>query len=138
MKVPFSRFLILTVAATLLITQASAQVVDIPDPNLKQVIREALYLPDGLPITQQEMLGLIEFDAGGDRGIVDLTGLEYATNLRFIKLYHNPITDISVFAHFTKLEGFNLWGCQVADLSPLQNLKRPKTNQSGQQPSLRC
>ena len=124
MKVPFSRFLILTVAATLLITQASAQVVDIPDPNLKQVIREALYLPDGLPITQQEMLGLIEFDAGGDRGIVDLTGLEYATNLRFIKLYHNPITDISVFAHFTKLEGFNLWGCQVADLSPLQNLKR--------------
>ena len=98
-------------------------VVEVPDPNLKQVIREALYLPDGVPLTQGQMLLLTKLSAGGNRGITDLTGLQYATNLKSLDLYHNPIADISVFAHLTKLEGFNLWGCRIVDLNPLRNLK---------------
>ncbi len=70
--------------------QASAQVVDISDSNLKQVIREELKLPDGSPITQREMVKLQRLDAGGDRGITDLTGLEAASNLKRLGLYHNP------------------------------------------------
>ena len=100
-----------------------AQVVDIPDSNLRQVIQEALNLPGNAPITQQEMLKLEGLNAGGNRGSTDLTGLEYATNLKGLGLYHNPITDISPLAHLTKLEGFNLWGCRIVDLSPLRNLK---------------
>ena len=100
-----------------------AQVVDIPDPNLRQVIREELNLASGNPITQQEMLKLERLNAGGNRKITDLTGLEYATNIKSLGLYHNPITDIRPLAYLTKLEGFNLWGCRIVDLSPLRNLK---------------
>ena len=119
----FSRFLVLLVTATLFIAQTSAQVVNIPDPNLEKVIREALQLPDDRPLTQQEMLRLTKLDAGGNRGIADLTRLEYATNLRALDLYQNPIVDIGPLAHLTKLWGFNFWGCQVRDLNPLRNLK---------------
>ena len=101
----------------------SAEVVDIPDPNLESAIREELSLPDQVPITQQEMLRLEHLDAGGDRGITDLAGLEYATNIRYIGLHRNPIVDISPLAHLTKLARFNLWGCQIVDLNPLRNLK---------------
>ena len=105
-----------------LCSAAFAQVVGIPDPNLRSAIRGALELPDEIPLTQPEMQRLTKLDAGGDRGITDLTGLEYATNIQFLGLYHNPIVDISPLAHFTKLEGFNLWGCRIVDLSPLRNL----------------
>ena len=100
-----------------------SQIVDIPDPNLEQAIRETLQLPAGSPITQQNMEKLERLDAGGNRGITDLTGLEYATNIRSLGLYHNPIADIGPLAHLTKLVGFNLWGCDIVDLSPLRNLR---------------
>ena len=119
----FSRCLVCTVTVTLLVVQTvPAQVVNIPDSNLRQLVTETLQLPDGTPITQQEMLRLEFLDAAGDRGITDLTGLQYATNLWGLDLYHNPIVNISSLAYLTKLEGFNLWGCQVVDLSPLRNL----------------
>ena len=35
-------------------------VVEVPDPNLRQAIRETLSLPDGAPLTQLEMLRLTE------------------------------------------------------------------------------
>ena len=77
---PFSGLFVFVVAATLLIPHAFAQVVDIPDPTLRQVIREALRLPDEIPLTQPEMLRLRKLEAV-DRGITDLTGLEHATFL---------------------------------------------------------
>ena len=124
----FSRCLVCTVTVTLLVVQTvPAQVVNIPDSNLRQLVTETLQLPDGTPITQQEMLRLEFLDAAGDRGITDLTGLQYATNLWGLDLYHNPIVNISSLAHLTKLEGFNLWGCQVVDLSPLRNLTGLRT-----------
>ena len=116
--------IIFILIVTLFIAQSiSAQVVKIPDANLRQVIREALNLPSDTPITQQEMLKLERLDAGGNRDITDLTGLEHATNIRSLGLYHNPIIDIGPLAHLTKLEGFNLWGCRIVDLDPLRNLK---------------
>ena len=59
----------------LVVAQASAQVVEILDPNLRTTIREALNLPDQTPITQQETLRLTYLEAA-DHGITDLTGLE--------------------------------------------------------------
>ena len=122
MKFSFSRFLAFVVVATLFIPQASAQVVEIPDPNLRQAIRETLELPDDSPITQQEMLRLTELEPG-EKGITDLTGLEYATNLISLLLYLNPIVDISPLSHLTKLKTIHFWGCNIVDLNPLRNLK---------------
>ena len=106
----------------IIVTNTFAQTVEIPDPNLREAIREALELPADAPITQQQMLTLENLNAGGNRDITDLTGLEYAINLKSLGLYQNPITDISVFSHLINLQGFNLWGCQIKDISPLKNL----------------
>ena len=98
-------------------------IVKVPDPNLRQLIRDALSLPDGESLTQGQMLQLTRLDTDGNRGITDLTGIEYATNLRWLSLDHNPIADISPLASLTKLKTLNLSICEIVDLNPLRNLK---------------
>ena len=100
---------------------ASAQIVEIPDPNLRQAIRETLQLPDGVPITEQEMLRLTGF-AAEDAGIENITGLEYAHNLRSLFLRSNPIEDFTPLANLTKLRLLHLIGVPLADLTFLKNL----------------
>ena len=105
----------------LVVAPASAQIVEIPDPNLREVIREVLQLPVGSPITQQEMLNLQRLNAP-NRDIANLTGLEYATNLTFLGAWANPISDLTPLSDLIKLKGLDLGGCQIIDLTPLQNL----------------
>ena len=121
MKVSFSRFLILAVAATLLITQASAQVVEISDPNLEKTILETLNLPDEIPLTQVEMFRLKRLDAA-DKGITDLTGLEHATFLEVLELQSNLIEDITSLKNLTHLIHLHLNDNQITDINPLANL----------------
>ncbi len=102
-------------------------VVEIPDPNLKQLIRETLSLPEAVPLTQGQMQRLTTLNAGGNRGITNLTGLKYATNIRSLLLYRNPIVDISPLVYLTNLEGLNLTECSIVDLSPLGNLKNVRS-----------
>ena len=99
----------------------SAQVVDIRDPNLEKAIRETLNLPDEIPLTQQEMSRLTGLDAG-ERGITDLTGLEYAVNLKRIAVHRNNISNLQPLADLTQLEGLALWENPISDLSPIANL----------------
>ena len=54
--------------------------VNIPDPYLKALIEDVLWVYDPTPT---DMLELIELN-GSARNISDLTGLEYATNLNSI------------------------------------------------------
>ena len=82
---------------------ASAQIVEMPDPNLKQAVRETLALSNEIPLTQPEMLRLKTLDAR-DRQIADLTGLEYATNLIRITLPDNEISDLTPLARLMRLE----------------------------------
>ena len=117
-----SRLPAFLVAAILLInTTAFAQVVDIPDPNLEQAIREELLLPDGQPITQQEMLGLTWLSAW-DSEITSLTGLEYAIYLVDLGLCGNQIQDLQPIAGLIHLKQLSLCGNQISDISPLANL----------------
>ena len=98
-----------------------AQVVYLPDPNLKKAIREELNLPDEIPLTQTEMLQLTRLDAR-DRQIANLTGLEYATNLTGMTLPYNEISDLTPLAELIRLEYLWLWGNSISDLSPLTSL----------------
>ena len=109
--------------ATLLITQSlSAQSVDIPDPNLRQVIRETLHLPDGQPIAQQEMLRLTRLD-GQEKNITHLTGLEYATNVTHLYLSGNAIENLEPLAGLTNNLWFlDLYANRIQDITPLANL----------------
>ena len=98
-----------------------AQVVDILDPNLEKAIREVLELPDQTPITQQEMLRLIEL-AAPEKQIENLTGLEHATNLKSIHVHRNNISNLQPLADLIQLESLSLWGNPISDLSPAANL----------------
>ena len=117
----FSRLLILSVAAALLIPHASAQVVEIPDPNFRRAVRERLELSDEVPITQTEMLRLKRLIAKKAQ-IEDLTGLEYATNLNHLVLSANEIQDITSLARLVNLDSLNLQKNPITDLFPLSHL----------------
>ena len=99
----------------------SAQVVDIPDPNLESAIREELNLPDEIPLTQQEMLRLAQLETQ-EKQIEDLTGLEGATNLKKLSLPHNNITDLSPLSDLSGLEILYLWGNPISNISPIAGL----------------
>ena len=98
-----------------------AQVVEIPDPNLENAIREELQLTPNTPITKQDMAQLDNLRAASME-IADLTGLKYATSLRGLSLWGNPISDLTPLANLTKLEGLDVAGCEVSDITPLANL----------------
>ena len=122
-----SRLLVFLVAAILFITQSVlAQIVEIPDPNLEQAIRDQLNLeflavPPDEPITQQDMLQLGWLN-GSAKNISDLTGLEYATNLDHLYLVENNIENLEPLAGLTKLVHLDLYLNQIQDVTPLANL----------------
>ena len=118
----------------LVVASASAQVVEIPDPNLREVIRETLQLPEGVPITQQEMLRLRHIESE-DREITDLTGLEFASNLVGFFLSGNwtinssssvSSLDLSPLSNLTELKIVLIHRVRLSDITPLVKLTQLK------------
>ena len=105
----------------LLATNTFAQLVDIPDPNLRKAIREQLALADGIPITKAIMENLTALTAWS-KNIQDLTGLEYAIHLNHLSLRSNQIQDLTPLTNLIKLRELMLNGNPVTDLTPLSNL----------------
>ncbi|MBC1936565.1 WxL domain-containing protein [Listeria grandensis] len=68
------------------------EVVGIPDNNLRTAIKEALGVTNDNQITKANLEKLTEFTAEG-KDIVDLKGIEYATNLTKLVLDNNKITN---------------------------------------------
>ncbi len=99
--------------------------VTIPDAKLREAIEAALGKARGETITRGEMavLGsLLASSVPEEVGISDLTGLEFATNLKELSLHYNQITDISALSGLTSLTWLGLGGNQIADISPLAGL----------------
>lgn len=99
---------------------APAQTVNIPDANLRQAILEALGMPAGATITQNDMLDLELLEAEQD-GIVSLVGLESATNILDLHLRWNGIADLSPLAELDKLNSVWMGSNRISDLTPLAN-----------------
>ena len=96
-------------------------VIHIPDPNLRAAIAETLGTNSNAPITVEEMEGLGRLTAE-NRGIHDLTGLHFATNLNGLYLRNNRISDLSPIAGLTNLRELTLNNNPVSDISPLKGL----------------
>ena len=96
-----------------------------PDAALQAVVRETLEelgLPASAPFTKEKMLQLTSLNAN-HRGIVDITGLEFAVSLTELHLGgRNRITDLSPLANLTNLTQLHIWHRQVADMPPVTNL----------------
>ena len=94
----------------------------IPDVNLRAVIEEKLGKTPNTPITVEEMATLDRIFPE-EKGIRDLTGLEFATNLEWLRIQGNQISDLSPIAGLTKLDTLDISNNEVSDLSPLTGLK---------------
>ena len=134
---------------TVITPPVTGVVVHIPDSNLRAVIAETLGKSPNAPITAEEMKRLRELNVRQDRGIKDLTGLQFATNLvelylgwyngegnqvkdlspiagliklRVLFLHHNPISDISLVRGLTNLTELMLYDTLISDISPVRGL----------------
>ncbi len=91
-----------------------------PDPNLDAAIRGAISKPTGV-IRHSDLQDLTTLDANF-RGIVELEGLQYCTNLSWVDLGYNQITDISALAGLVNLSSLQLNSNQITDISALAGL----------------
>ena len=96
------------------------QTIIIPDANLKQLLRDSLQVPSG-DIRLSDMLRLVELE-GNDKGIVEVTGLETALNLKIANLLGNQISDPAPLGQLPNLEALNLTMNQLNDISSLAGL----------------
>ena len=101
----------------------AAEVVEIPDPNLRTVIENALGVDAGSPITNVNIQALTFLDAS-EAHISNLTGLEFATNLTYMSLADNNISDLTPLAGLTKLTLISLNDNAIEDISPLAGLTK--------------
>ena len=92
-------------------------VVSIPDANLRTAIQQEI----GNTLTTQTLLNLTRLDARA-LGITNLTGLEYARNLRMLLLSQNSISDISALSGMTQLLQLVLSQNSISDISALSGM----------------
>ena len=121
MNLPFFRFTFFLLMSLTLPLTATAQVVDIPDPNLRAAIENKLVKAPGTPIAPAEMVTLTHLEAR-NANISDLTGLEGATNLKSLRLGGNSISDIAPVTGLTNLKVLSLWANSISDISPVEAL----------------
>ncbi len=95
-----------------------AQPVFFADPDLKAVVERELGVSNP---TAADMLGLTEILARRSN-IDNLTGLEYATNMRTLSFEGNQISDLSPLSGLTKLSYLALNANQISDISSLSGL----------------
>ncbi len=77
-------------------------------------------LPEAFKALQQ--LKILRCNGTRDNkwSITDISSLQYCTQLKMLKLWHNQVTDISSLQYCTQLETLDLSSNQVTDISPLQ------------------
>ena len=111
---------------------ATAEVpVNIPDPNLRAAVENAIGVASGTPIFSVEMVRLTHLTAR-NANISDLTGLEHATHLKSLWLdgeevgnrflNSNSVSDLSPLVGLIHLEELDLWENSVSDISTLAGL----------------
>ncbi len=99
----------------------TAQVVNIPDANLRAALAARLGKAEGAQITREEMATLHRFHADG-RKIRNLTGLEFAVNLEQLELRRNAISNLAPLAGLVALDNIKLRGNEISDITPLAQL----------------
>ena len=96
-----------------------------PDPALRSAVREELGLPAAAPLTKDQMQRIVSLYLK-DKGISDITGLEFATNITELDISQNPITDLRPLSNLIQLTGLHFWhfpgSSTNLDLRPLAAL----------------
>ena len=97
--------------------------VSIPDRNLAAAVRKALGLAPNTRITERAMKTLTTLDARNSQ-IKNLIGLEHATQLTWLLIGDNPISDFRPLANLNQLEGLSVWSSNFSDITLLANKRK--------------
>ena len=92
-----------------------------PDPNLRQAVREKLNLSQNTPLTVLHLERLYDLVVS-ESDITNLQGLEHAVDLRFLHLSRSQIADITPLAGLVSLEVLKLYANDIVDITPLADL----------------
>ncbi len=116
--------LILAAVAGILFYNASIHAEDteewMPDPALREAVREQLRIPDGIPIHPTDMAGLNHLIVEHD--IQRLKGLEHAVNLGGLRIDRSEVSDLAPLAGLENLQVLRLSKNRITDISPLSGL----------------
>jgi len=100
---------------------ADVVAVEIPDDGLRESLELELGKQPGETITSIELASLTRLSVYR-KGVVDLTGLEFATGLVDLWLDENEIVDVGPLSGLTNLSRLDLSDNPIDDLSPLAGL----------------
>lgn len=104
-------------------TSAPDAVIDIPDPELKKAILDALGI-ENREITVTDTFSLVSLvcDYEGGDAINDISGLSAFPNLKELTIYYSEISDISPLGDLISLTHLELLNSPFTDITPLANL----------------
>lgn len=107
----------------------SEEPVYIPDPVLKAVIEDTLWVSDPTPSDMLGLTSLVYFGgwASEEPQITDLTGLQYATNLQSLNIQRNSITSLAALSGLSELRTLILQWNQISNLYPLSSMIQLET-----------
>ncbi len=98
------------------------------DARLELVVKNLLGLEANDPITEENILELVELNIDGSkdvtpngdiREISDLTGLEYALNLTYLHFGETKVTDLQPIGGLQKMDYLRMNDTGVTDLTPI-------------------
>ena len=114
--------------------------VTIPDAVLRSRIENALLKSAGATITEADMATITNLTTGAGHDIRELTGLEYAVNLKELRFLRSgyptqaqlnarprwDADDLAPISKLTKLEWLEFQGIVIFDMTPIVNLTNLK------------
>ena len=103
------------------LAMSPATAVEMPDAQLRGLVRDMLALAGDAAFTQADLAKLTVL-YGSQAQIADLTGLEHAVNLDQLVLSGNAITDVAALSRLTALTVLDLRDNAISDVAPLSAL----------------
>ncbi|MFO7881489.1 MAG: hypothetical protein R6U52_02990 [Kosmotogaceae bacterium] len=100
------------------------EIVFLPDESLQTILLERVG-KDSTPIYSLELKDMTSFHHENS-DLSDLTGLEYAKDLRFINIFNNEVESLGPLSELSKLEVINAGANKISDLNFAEKLTNIK------------
>ena len=102
--------------------KAIGTLVEIPDNNLKAELNKKIGQADGEPIYSSQLEQISGKLTIVGKGIQNLEGIQYCTNIQELDLRNNNISDLSPLGSLTNLQYLNLDNSKLNNINPLGSL----------------
>jgi hypothetical protein len=90
-------------------------VVNVPDPKLNTALHTLTGVPAAEKLHKSDLTALTGNVAIENKGIADAEGIQYCTNITYLSLLKNPLTNIPSMTGMAKLETLRLSRCGLTE-----------------------